>query len=126
MAIVASIVCLVAQVGPFARNADTDQSMTNQLVPTDWMSPGGDLGGYIQAVNNIPMLTPERERALAERLHFDGEVDAARELVLAHLRFVVYVAKSFSGYGLAVADLIQEGNVGLMKAGLRRPRGAFD
>ena len=90
--------------------------MTNQLVPTDWMSPGGDLGGYIQAVNNIPMLTPERERALAERLHFDGEVDAARELVLAHLRFVVYVAKSYSGYGLAEADLIQEGNVGLMKA----------
>lgn len=90
--------------------------MANQLVPTDWMSPGADLGGYIQAVNNIPMLTPERERELAERLHFDGEVDAARELVLAHLRFVVYVAKSYSGYGLAEADLIQEGNVGLMKA----------
>tara|TARA_B100000676_G_scaffold224916_1_gene222458 strand:- start:3698 stop:4549 length:852 start_codon:yes stop_codon:yes gene_type:complete len=93
--------------------------MTKQLVALDWMSPGADLGGYIQAVNNIPMLTPERERELAERLHFEGDVDAARELVLAHLRFVVYVAKSYSGYGLAEADLIQEGNVGLMKAARR-------
>ena len=90
--------------------------MTNQLVALDWMSPGGDLGGYIQAVNNIPMLTPERERELAQRLHFEDDVDSARELVLAHLRFVVYVAKSYSGYGLAEADLIQEGNAGLMKA----------
>ncbi|MBF67785.1 MAG: RNA polymerase sigma factor RpoH [Gammaproteobacteria bacterium] len=90
--------------------------MTHQLVAADWMSPGADLGGYIQAVNNIPMLTVERERELAQRLHYEDDVGAARELVLAHLRFVVYVAKSYSGYGLPEADLIQEGNVGLMKA----------
>lgn len=94
----------------------TDQLMTHQLVAADWMSPGADLGGYIQAVNNIPMLTVERERELAQRLHYEDDVGAARELVLAHLRFVVYVAKSYSGYGLPEADLIQEGNVGLMKA----------
>ena len=94
----------------------TDQLMTHQLVAADRMSPGADLGGYIQAVNNIPMLTVERERELAQRLHYEDDVDAARELVLAHLRFVVYVAKSYSGYGLPEADLIQEGNVGLMKA----------
>ena len=94
----------------------TDQLMTHQLVAAEWMSPGADLGGYIQAVNNIPMLTVERERELAQRLHYEDDVDAARELVLAHLRFVVYVAKSYSGYGLPEADLIQEGNVGLMKA----------
>ena len=96
--------------------AQTDQPMTHQLVAADWMSPGADLGGYIQAVNNIPMLTVERERELAQRLHYEDDVGAARELVLAHLRFVVYVAKSYSGYGLPEADLIQEGNVGLMKA----------
>jgi len=96
--------------------SQTDQPMTHQLVAADWMSPGADLGGYIQAVNNIPMLTVERERELAQRLHYEDDVGAARELVLAHLRFVVYVAKSYSGYGLPEADLIQEGNVGLMKA----------
>ncbi|MDA0339905.1 MAG: RNA polymerase sigma factor RpoH [Proteobacteria bacterium] len=90
--------------------------MTDQLVAADLMSPVGNLAGYIQAVNNIPMLSVERERELGERLFFDGDVEAARQLVLAHLRFVVYVAKSYSGYGLPEADLIQEGNIGLMKA----------
>lgn len=80
------------------------------------MSPGTNTEAYIQQVNNIPMLTAEEERELAERLYYQGEVDAARQLVMAHLRFVVYVARSYSGYGLAQADLIQEGNIGLMKA----------
>ncbi len=80
------------------------------------MVPGANLGAYVQAVSGISMLTPEREKALAEKLFYEGCVDSARELVLAHLRFVVHIARSYSGYGLAEADLIQEGNVGLMKA----------
>jgi RNA polymerase sigma-32 factor len=70
----------------------------------------------VQAVSGIALLSPEREKALAERLFYEECVDSARELVLAHLRFVVHIARSYSGYGLAEADLIQEGNVGLMKA----------
>ena len=80
------------------------------------MAPGANLAAYVQTVSGISVLTPERERELAERLFYDNCVDSARELVLAHLRFVVHVARSYSGYGLQEADLIQEGNVGLMKA----------
>ena len=80
------------------------------------MAPGANLSAYVQAVSGIALLSPERERALAERLFYEECVDSARELVLAHLRFVVHIARSYSGYGLAEADLIQEGNVGLMKA----------
>lgn len=80
------------------------------------MAPGANLPAYIQAVGGIAVLSAERERELAERLYYDECVDSARELVLAHLRFVVHIARSYSGYGLAEADLIQEGNVGLMKA----------
>lgn len=87
-----------------------------QLSPIDQMVPGANLAAYIQAVSSIPVLTAEREQELAGRLHYDGDVQAARELVMSHLRFVVHIARSYSGYGLAEADLIQEGNVGLMKA----------
>ncbi len=80
------------------------------------MAPGANLPAYVQAVSGIPILSAEREQALAEKLYFDECVDSARELVLAHLRFVVHIARSYSGYGLSEADLIQEGNVGLMKA----------
>ncbi len=80
------------------------------------MAPGANLSAYIQAVGGIAVLSAERERELAERLYYDECVDSARELVLAHLRFVVHIARTYSGYGLAEADLIQEGNVGLMKA----------
>ena len=80
------------------------------------MAPGANLSAYIQAVSGIAVLSAEREQELAERLYYDDCVDSARELVLAHLRFVVHIARSYSGYGLAEADLIQEGNVGLMKA----------
>lgn len=80
------------------------------------MAPGANLAAYVQAVSTIPMLSAEREQALAEKLYYDECVESARELVLAHLRFVVHIARSYSGYGLAEADLIQEGNVGLMKA----------
>ena len=78
--------------------------------------PQGSLEAYIRAANTYPMLTAEEERALAERLHYDGDLDAAKNLILSHLRFVAHIARNYSGYGLPQADLIQEGNIGLMKA----------
>lgn len=71
---------------------------------------------YIRAANAYPMLTAEEERELAERLHYQGDLDAAKQLILSHLRFVAHIARNYSGYGLPQADLIQEGNIGLMKA----------
>ena len=91
-------------------------ALDRQLSPIDQMVPGANLSAYIQAVGAIPVLSPEREHALAERLFYHEDVQAARELVMSHLRFVVHIARSYGGYGLAEADLIQEGNVGLMKA----------
>ncbi len=79
-------------------------------------SPGVNLGSYIQAVNNVALLSADEEKSLAERLFFEQDVEAARQLVLSHLRFVVHIARSYAGYGLPQADLIQEGNIGLMKA----------
>ncbi|MAJ69431.1 MAG: RNA polymerase sigma factor RpoH [Alteromonadaceae bacterium TMED7] len=76
----------------------------------------GSIEGYIQAVSTIDMLSADEERELALRLREDEDIDAARKLVMSHLRFVVHIAKSYSGYGLPQADLIQEGNIGLMKA----------
>ncbi|WP_081193972.1 RNA polymerase sigma factor RpoH [Halomonas sp. BC1] len=90
--------------------------MSTSLLPVGQLSPGNDLGGYIQAVNGIAVLSVEEERELAFRLYDEGDLEAARRLVLSHLRFVVHIARSYSGYGLPQADLIQEGNVGLMKA----------
>ena len=77
---------------------------------------GGSIESYIQAVSSINMLSAEEERALAERLQENDDLEAARKLIMSHLRFVVHIAKSYSGYGLPQADLIQEGNIGLMKA----------
>jgi RNA polymerase sigma-32 factor len=76
----------------------------------------GSLESYFQSVNKIPMLSADEERLLAERYSENGDLDAARQLVMSHLRFVVKVARGYSGYGLPLADLIQEGSVGLMKA----------
>ena len=78
--------------------------------------PQGSLEAYIRAANAYPMLTAEEERELAERLHYQGDLDAAKQLILSHLRFVAHIARNYSGYGLPQADLIQEGNIGLMKA----------
>lgn len=78
--------------------------------------PGVNLGAYMSTVNSIAVLSADEERDLAERYYYEEDLEAARQLVLAHLRFVVHIAKSYSGYGLPQADLIQEGNVGLMKA----------
>ncbi|MFO6299810.1 RNA polymerase sigma factor RpoH [Rahnella selenatireducens] len=89
--------------------------MTNEM-RTLALVPQGSLEAYVRAANTYPMLTAEEERALAERLHYDGDLDAAKELILSHLRFVAHIARNYSGYGLPQADLIQEGNIGLMKA----------
>ena len=78
--------------------------------------PVGSLDAYIQAVGAIPVLSKGDEQALANRFREEGDLDAARDLVMAHLRFVVHIAKGYTGYGLPLNDLIQEGNVGLMKA----------
>jgi len=76
----------------------------------------GSLGAYINAVNRTPVLTVEDEQSLARRYRDGGDLDAARELVHSHLRFVVHVARGYNGYGLPMGDLVQEGNIGLMKA----------
>ena len=76
----------------------------------------GNIDAYIQAANRYPMLTEAEEIGLAERFHNDGDVEAARQLVLSHLRLVISIARGYLGYGLPHADLIQEGNIGLMKA----------
>ncbi|MDD7545519.1 RNA polymerase sigma factor RpoH [Actinobacillus porcinus] len=78
--------------------------------------PQGNLEGYIRAANEYPMLTADEEKDLAERLYYQQDLEAAKALILSHLRFVIHVARGYSGYGLPQADLIQEGNIGLMKA----------
>ena len=88
--------------------------MTQMTLPV--LSPISSLESYVQAVNAIPMLTPEREIELGRRLRAQDDLTAARDLVLSHLRLVVSVARNYMGYGLPQADLVQEGNVGLMKA----------
>lgn len=90
--------------------------MSHALQPAGMLSPGANLAAYMQTVNSISILTAEEEQNLAEDLYYRENLDAARQMVMAHLRFVVHIAKSYSGYGLSQADLIQEGNVGLMKA----------
>ncbi len=94
------------------RNMNTGKGL--QVI--DPIAPGRDLTAYITSVSGIAVLTPEQERELANQYYYEDNVDAARQLVMAHLRFVVHMAKTYSGYGLSQADLIQEGNVGLMKA----------
>jgi len=78
--------------------------------------PAGSLEAYVQTVNRFPLLTAEEERSLARRYRQENDLDAARQLVLSHLRLVVAVARGYLGYGLPHADLIQEGSIGLMKA----------
>ena len=89
--------------------------MATSLQPVDALTPGQNLEAYIQTVSSIAVLSVQQEKELADRLYFENDLEAARQLVMSHLRFVVHIAKSYSGYGLAQADLIQEGNVGLMK-----------
>ncbi|MBS99161.1 MAG: RNA polymerase sigma factor RpoH [Oceanospirillaceae bacterium] len=90
--------------------------MGTSLQVVEQLSPGRNVEAYVQSVSTIPILTAEEERELAERLHYQNDLEAARQLVMSHLRFVVHIARSYTGYGLPLGDLIQEGNVGLMKA----------
>ena len=88
----------------------------SQQLPITIRLPGENLGAYLRAVNAAPILSAQRERELALRYRDDNDLDAARELVVSHLRYVVKVARGFMGYGLPLTDLIQEGSIGLMKA----------
>jgi RNA polymerase sigma-32 factor len=102
---------------------DMTTATLNPMVPAqlpasalNGLSPLGSLDAYISAVHQIPVLSVEDEQALAHRFRDEEDLEAARELVLSHLRFVVHVARGYNGYGLPLGDLIQEGNIGLMKA----------
>ncbi len=90
--------------------------MSTALQPIHSLVPGANLEAYVQTVSAIPILSVEEERTLADRLYYNEDLEAARQLVMSHLRFVVHIARSYSGYGLNQSDLVQEGNVGLMKA----------
>ena len=96
--------------------------MSNELIenlPTDMsrsLEHGDSLDHYLNQLRETPLLSKEEEQVLFKRLHSSDDLDAARKLVMAHLRFVVHVAKTYKGYGLPLIDLIQEGNIGLMKA----------
>jgi len=91
---------------------------TSALIPNNLPIPSalGSLDAYITAVNRVPVLTVEQEQALARSFRDEENLDAAKSLVMSHLRFVVHVARGYQGYGLGMGDLIQEGNIGLMKA----------
>ena len=90
--------------------------MGTELQPIQLTTPGKDIESYLACVHSIPILTKEQEQELALKLYEHDDLDAARQLVIHHLRFVVHIARSYQGYGLPLADIIQEGNVGLMKA----------
>ena len=98
---------------PAPMKAEGRPALTPDLLITGQL---GNLDAYIQAVNRIPLLTPEEERRYATELRDDNNLDSARHLVLSHLRLVVSIARNYLGYGLPHSDLIQEGNIGLMKA----------
>ncbi|WP_374602079.1 RNA polymerase sigma factor RpoH [Arenimonas sp.] len=95
-----------------------DRMTTTALIANNLPVPSalGSLDAYISAVNRVPVLSVEEEQALARRFHEEEDLDAAKALVMSHLRFVVHVARGYQGYGLGMGDLIQEGNIGLMKA----------
>jgi RNA polymerase sigma-32 factor len=90
--------------------------MSTNILSLSNLSPGQDIDAYLHTVSSFPILTPAAEKKLADRFYYENDVEAARELVLCHLRFVAHMARTYSGYGLSQSDLIQEGNLGLMKA----------
>ena len=104
---------MTAKMSPMNQTSATTAMVANNLpIP----SALGSLDAYIGAVHQIPVLTVDDEQTLARRFREEEDLDAARELVHSHLRFVVHVARGYNGYGLQLGDLIQEGNIGLMKA----------
>ncbi|BBN60651.1 RNA polymerase sigma factor RpoH [Hydrogenovibrio marinus] len=91
--------------------------MTNQMIPfSASLTPGQNIEHYLATVQTLPVLSAEEERSLAEKLYYQQDLEAARQLILSSLRYVVPVARSYKGYGLPLGDLVQEGNIGLMKA----------
>ena len=88
----------------------------NQLANLQFALPAGSIDSYVRSVNQVPILSFDEEQRLARLLRENDNIEAARQLVMSHLRFVVKIARGYSGYGLQQADLIQEGNIGLMKA----------
>ncbi|MBN2607414.1 MAG: RNA polymerase sigma factor RpoH [Thiotrichales bacterium] len=91
--------------------------MTNQMIPfSASLTPGQNIEHYLATVQTMPVLSAEEEHALAEKLYYQQDLEAARQLILSSLRYVVPVARSYKGYGLPLGDLVQEGNIGLMKA----------
>ncbi len=90
--------------------------MSTDLMTLPSLAPGRDIDAYLNTISAFPILSAEDEKVLAERFYYEQDLEAARELVLCHLRFVAHLARSYKGYGLSQSDLIQEGNVGLMKA----------
>jgi len=97
-------------------NAETVTALTPQHAGLAMAGPIGSFDAYLDRVSRIPVLDREHEKELALRFRRDNDLDAARELVLSHLRFVVHIARGYAGYGLPMNDLVQEGNIGLMKA----------
>ncbi|MEG9474732.1 RNA polymerase sigma factor RpoH [Mannheimia indoligenes] len=97
-------------------DTSTVEAMHPALVSASMPVPQGNLDSYIRMANQYPILTAEQEKELAERYYYDEDVEAAKQLILSHMRFVIHIARGYLGYGLPLADLIQEGNIGLMKA----------
>ncbi len=94
----------------------TEQSLPSVQTLAHQLAPGQNLETYLHTIQSVQKLTAEEEHTLAEKLYYQKDVQAARQLILSSLRFVVPVARSYSGYGLPLGDIIQEGNIGLMKA----------
>lgn len=94
----------------------SEQAMTLPAIQLNQLVPGQNLEAYMHAIQNVQKLDAQQERELAEKLYYHQDVEAARQLILSSLRYVVPVARSYSGYGLPLGDIIQEGNIGLMKA----------
>lgn len=96
--------------------ADEEPHETHPALANSMLVPQGNIDSYIRMANQYPILTADQERELAERFYYDEDLEAAKQLILSHLRFVIHIARGYMGYGLPLADLIQEGNIGLMKA----------
>ncbi|WGE48452.1 RNA polymerase sigma factor RpoH [Actinobacillus equuli] len=95
---------------------EPSETMHPALVQGGMPVPQGNLDSYIRMANQYPILSAEQEKELAERYYYDEDLEAAKQLILSHMRFVIHIARGYLGYGLPLADLIQEGNIGLMKA----------
>ncbi len=98
------------------RHGVKKMSSNRDLIPASVMAPGQNFDAYLTAIHSVSILSEEEEKALAKRFFHEQDLEAARQLVLSHLRFVVHIARTYRGYGLPLGDLVQEGNIGLMKA----------